>query len=193
MLQRRRPRIIAMQTQQISLWATSPTDKKEIAKQRRQTARDARTVESTLSEMRMLHEKLNTLLYTATERPIINSPSDIAALVECEMENLDHEELVIIAMDRRNKVLQIIKLYKGSVSSSQVRIGEIFRDAIRLNASAICLIHNHPSGDPTPSPEDVQMTRAVVQAGKLLNIDVLDHVVIGRERFISLKERGLGF
>ena len=74
-----------------------------------------------------------------------------------------------------------------------MRVGEIFKEAIRKNASALVVIHNHPSGDPTPSPDDVAVTRAMMQAGKLLDIEVLDHVVIGADRFVSLKERGLGF
>jgi DNA repair protein RadC len=74
-----------------------------------------------------------------------------------------------------------------------VRVGEIFREPIRSNAASIILIHNHPSGDPTPSREDISLTEAVVQAGDLLNIDVLDHLIIGRNTFASLKERRLGF
>ena len=76
---------------------------------------------------------------------------------------------------------------------SLVRIGEIFKPAIRRNAAAVIVTHNHPSGDPTPSPEDVALTRAIVQAGKLLDIDVLDHLVIAGGRYVSLKEKGLGF
>jgi DNA repair protein RadC len=81
----------------------------------------------------------------------------------------------------------------GSLNSSLVRIGEVFKQAIRLNSAAIILVHNHPSGDPTPSPDDVLVTRQVVEAGKLLDIEVLDHLVIGQGRYVSLRERGLGF
>ena len=91
------------------------------------------------------------------------------------------------------EIEDITKVYQGSLNSSQVRVGELFRSAVRRNAAAIIVIHNHPSGDPTPSPDDVALTRAIVQAGKLLDIDVLDHLVIGRGRWVSLKERGLGF
>src|SRR5512136_2218328 len=82
-----------------------------------------------------------------------------------------------------------------SINSSQVHVGELFRSAIRRSAAAIIVVHNHPSGDPTPSPDDVAVTRAIVQAGKLLDIEVLDHLVIGRGagRFVSMKERSLGF
>ena len=89
--------------------------------------------------------------------------------------------------------MDIVEVYKGSVNSSQVRVGEIFKVAVRRNAPSIIVAHNHPSGDPTPSPDDVAVTRALVQAGKLLSVEVLDHLVIGQGRFVSLKERGLGF
>jgi DNA repair protein RadC len=93
----------------------------------------------------------------------------------------------------RNRVMDVIPQYRGSVSSSQVRVGELFKAAVRRNAVNLIIVHNHPSGDPTPSPDDVALTRAIVQAGKLLDIEVLDHLVIGRGRWVSLKERGLGF
>jgi len=93
----------------------------------------------------------------------------------------------------RNRVIDIVEIYHGSLNSAQVRVGELFKPAIQRMSAAIILVHNHPSGDPTPSPDDVAVTRAVVQAGKLLDIDTLDHLVIGRGRFVSLKERGLGF
>jgi DNA repair protein RadC len=125
--------------------------------------------------------------------PTINSPADAAELVLYEMSGLEQEHLRVIMLDSRNHVLGIAEVYKGSVNSSQVHIGEVFKPAIRRNATAIIVIHNHPSGDPTPSPDDVAVTRAILQAGKLLDIDVLDHMVIGQGRWVSLKERGLGF
>lgn len=127
------------------------------------------------------------------ERPAINSPADAAALLQYEMSALEQEHLRVILLDRRNRVLEINEVYKGSVNSSQVRVGELFKDAVRANASAIVVVHNHPSGDPTPSPDDVAVTRAIAQAGKLLDVEVLDHIVIGQGRWVSLKERGLGF
>jgi len=132
-------------------------------------------------------------LETPQERPAINSPADAAALIQYEMSALEQEHLRVILLDRRNRVLEVVEVYKGSVNSSQVRVGELFKDAIRANASAIIVAHNHPSGDPAPSPDDVAVTRAIVQAGKLLDVDVLDHLVIGQAKWVSLKERGLGF
>jgi DNA repair protein RadC len=127
------------------------------------------------------------------ERPAIHSPGDGAALLQYEMSALEQEELRVILLDNRNRVLHIETVYRGSVNSSQIRVGELFRAAIRRSATAIIVAHNHPSGDPAPSPDDIAVTRAIVQAGKLMDIEVLDHLVIGRGRFVSLKERGLGF
>jgi len=132
-------------------------------------------------------------LESPEERPAINSPGDAAALLQYEMQALEQEHLRVLLLDRRNRVMEIVDLYRGSVSSSQIRVGEIFREAVRKNASAIIVAHNHPSGDPTPSPDDVAVTRAILQAGKMLDVDVLDHLVIGQGRWVSLKERGLGF
>jgi DNA repair protein RadC len=151
-------------------------------------------VEMILSEMRQLHDQLNKRLYEVkSERPVVNSPRDAYNILMPSLENLDHEELWVVSMNTRNRVLYVKKLYEGSMNSSMVRIGEIFRQAIIENAAAIIVAHNHPSGDPQPSPDDTAITRAIVQAGKLLSIDVLDHLVIGTGRFKSMKEAGLGF
>ena len=128
------------------------------------------------------------------ERPMINSPADAAALVQYEMSLLEKEHLRVLLLDRRNRVLDIEEIYQGSVNSSQVRVGEIFHAAVGRLASSVIIVHNHPSGDPTPSPDDVAVTRAIVQAGKLLDIETLDHLIIGHAgKWVSLKERGLGF
>jgi len=127
------------------------------------------------------------------ERPTVNSPADAAALVQYEMSLLEKEHLRVMLLDTRNHVLGIVQAYKG-LNSSQVRVAEIFKDAIALMAPAIIVFHNHPSGDNTPSLDDVAVTRAIVQAGKLLDVSCLDHIVIGQGgSFCSLKESGLGF
>jgi DNA repair protein RadC len=130
---------------------------------------------------------------SAEDRPVIHSPEDAADLVQYEMSALDQEQLRVITLNTRNHVLGIKTIYQGSLNSSQVRVGELFRPAIRENAAAIIIIHNHPSGDPSPSPDDVAITKAIISAGKLLDIQVLDHLIIGQGRFISLNRRGLGF
>jgi DNA repair protein RadC len=127
------------------------------------------------------------------ERPTIHNPADAAGLVQYEMSALEQEELRVLLLDTRNQVNHIETVYRGSVNSSQVRIAEIFKAAIRRNASNIIVVHNHPSGDPSPSPDDIAITRAILQAGELLDVKLLDHIIIGNGRFVSLKERGLGF
>lgn len=123
----------------------------------------------------------------------VQSPADAANLLMPEMQDLEQEHLRVILLNTRNGVMGVQTVYIGSVNTSVVRIAELFRPAIRNNAAAIIVAHNHPSGDPSPSPEDVNVTRQIVESGKLLDIDVLDHVIIGHQRYVSLKERGLGF
>lgn len=133
------------------------------------------------------------LVAAPNERPQIRQAADAANLLMAEMSLLSQEHLRTVLLDTRNRVIAIPTVYIGSLNAASVRIGEVFREAIRANAAAIMVIHNHPSGDPTPSPEDVHVTRQIVGAGSLMGIDVLDHLIIGRQRFVSLKERGLGF
>ena len=123
----------------------------------------------------------------------IRSPADIAALLLPDMQGLDQEELRVVCLSTKNHVQKVVTVYRGNVNSSMIRVGEVFKAAIRLNSTAMIIAHNHPSGDPTPSPEDVLVTRQIVEAGQLLDIDILDHLVIGRGRWISMRERGLGF
>jgi DNA repair protein RadC len=127
------------------------------------------------------------------ERPVVKSPTDVFHLLAGEMSFLDQEQLRVVLLNTRNQVIAMPEVYRGNVNSIVVRAGELFREAIRANCPALILVHNHPSGDPTPSPEDVQVTRQMVEAGKLLDIEVLDHVVLAGQRYLSLRERGLGF
>jgi DNA repair protein RadC len=127
------------------------------------------------------------------ERFQVRSPADVANLLLVEMGMLDHEQLRVVLLDTKNRVQDIVTLYVGSLNTAVIRVGEVFKDALRRNMAAIVIVHNHPSGDPMPSPEDVRVTQKIVQAGDLLNIDVLDHLVIGHGQYVSLKERGLGF
>src|SRR5512143_1299864 len=133
------------------------------------------------------------LIATPDDRPQIKSPADAAALVTLDMSLLDHEQLRVILLDTKNHVLGIETVYKGNVNTSVIRTGELFREAVRRNCAAIIVVHNHPSGDPTPSPEDVRLTEQIDAAGKLLDIEVLDHLIVGQQRYVSLKEQGLGF
>ncbi len=127
------------------------------------------------------------------ERPIVRSPDDIANLVLAEMSMLGEEHVRVMLLDARNRVLGIPTVYVGSVHTTNVRISELLSEAIRVKAAAIVAIHNHPSGDPAPSPADVQMTKSLHEAAKLMDIDLLDHIVIGGGRFVSLHQLKLGF
>ncbi|MEA2597013.1 MAG: repair protein RadC [Thermomicrobiales bacterium] len=127
------------------------------------------------------------------QRPMIGSPDDVVNLVGIEMATLDQEQLRVVVLDTKHRVLAIRTIYQGSVNQAQVRIAEVFREAIRHNAVALIAVHNHPSGDPTPSAADVALTAELARAGDLLDVDVLDHLIIGRGRHSSLRRLGLGF
>ena len=136
------------------------------------------------------------LATTGEARVTIHSPQDIANLLMAEMAFLDQEHFRVLLLNTKNQVLAVKEVYKGNVSSAVIRAGEVFQEAVRSNCHAVILVHNHPSGDPTPSPEDVQVTRQLLEAGRLLDIEVLDHVIIGQAAyggFASMKERGVGF
>jgi len=148
--------------------------------------------DATAARLRSAFVLSSRLALASMECVEINSPSDAAALCT-DMSTFDVEHLRLIAMNTRNKVLGAVDVYKGSVNSSQIRVGEVFRYAIQRNASSVICAHNHPSGEISVSPDDVAVTRALVQAGKLLEIDVLDHLVVGNGNWVSLKEKGLGF
>jgi len=127
------------------------------------------------------------------ERYQIRSPGDAANLLMTMIGHKEQEHFVVMYLDTRNRVLDREILYKGSLNTSLVRVGEVFRGAVRRNCAGVIAAHNHPSGDPAPSAEDIALTRRLVDAGKLLEVELLDHVIIGHNRFVSLRERALGF
>lgn len=127
------------------------------------------------------------------ERPQINSPRDAATLLMADMSLLEQEQLRTLLLDTKHHVISSPTVYVGNVNTSVIRVAELFREAVRLNCVAMIVAHNHPSGDPTPSPDDVRVTEQIVQAGRLLDIEVLDHLILGHQRYVSMKERGLGF
>jgi DNA repair protein RadC len=117
----------------------------------------------------------------------LKTPEDIAELVGHEMRGMQQEELWVLMVNSRNKYLGRHELYKGSQDATTVRVGEIFKEAVRRNVYGIVLAHNHPSGNPGESPEDVNLTRAVIQAGKVLDIRLLDHVIIAGTAHNSIR------
>ena len=134
---------------------------------------------------------------SVAERPFgrwtIRSPRDVADRLLLEMGRLEREELRVLSLNAKNVVQRVSTVYVGNVSASLVRVGELFRDPVRLDASGVVLCHNHPSGDPTPSPDDLHLTAEAIAAGRLLDVDVLDHVVIGHDAWVSLRDRGVAF
>jgi len=118
----------------------------------------------------------------------IKSSADAVNIVKMDMMFLEHEEMYILLLDTKNQLVERIRRYKGTVNSSVLRSAEIFRSAIVRNCPSVIICHNHPSGDPTPSPEDIEVTEQLVASGKLLDIEVLDHLIIGNPRFVSLKQ-----
>jgi DNA repair protein RadC len=127
------------------------------------------------------------------ELPQLRCPADAAGLLQAEMSLLEQEHLRVVLLNVKNHVMGVHEVYKGSVSASLVRVSEVFREAVRRNCPAIIVVHNHPSGDPSPSAEDIHITRQLADAGRLLDIELLDHIIIGQHRWVSLRERGMGF
>ena len=126
-------------------------------------------------------------------RAHISTSADVAHLLLPEMMWLSKESLRVLLLNTRNHVMGVREVYNGTVNSADVRVSEVFRDAIRENCKSVIVVHNHPSGDPTPSREDVQITGKLLEAGRLLDVELLDHVVLARDGYVSLKERRLGF
>jgi DNA repair protein RadC len=127
------------------------------------------------------------------DRWVVRAPMDVGERLVPQMGYLEREELRVLILNTKNAVLRLATVYQGNVSASLVRIGELFRDAVRLNASGLILIHNHPSGDATPSPDDLRLTAEAVAAGRLLDIALLDHLIIAGDRYVSLRDRGIAF
>ena len=128
---------------------------------------------------------------TLQDPPSIGSPEDVCSLLGQEMSPLAQEQLRVLLLNTRSQVVGQRVVYQGNVSSSQVRTSEVLRPAVLEGVPSIIVVHNHPSGDPDPSPNDVAVTRRLQQAAKVLDIDLLDHVVIGGYGFVSLKGQGL--
>lgn len=124
------------------------------------------------------------------ERPLIRTSEDAAHFVAPDMENLPQEHLRVILLDVTRRVMAIATVYIGSLNMTVVRTAEVFREAVTQNAASLILVHNHPSGDPTPSDEDIALTEHLAEAGRLLDIAVLDHLIIGQGKWVSLRDTG---
>jgi DNA repair protein RadC len=120
----------------------------------------------------------------------VRSPSDVGERLLESMGPLEREELRVLLLDTKNTITAQRTVYRGNLAGSSVRVGEVFRDAVRDCAAAIVVVHNHPSGDPAPSGDDLRITAELAHAGRLLDIELLDHLVIGRGRWVSLRQIG---
>lgn len=108
-------------------------------------------------------------------------------------EQFDQEETWVLLLNTKHWITYEVMIYRGTINSAIIRAAEIFKPAVRMNAQVIIMAHNHPSSDPTPSPEDIQVTRHLEQVGRQLEIQLLDHIVVGKDCWVSLKDKGLGF
>ena len=143
-----------------------------------------------LGELAMRYE-VSTRPEGPDDLPSITTPSDVNDLLGPEMAKLAQEQLRVLLLNTKNRVVGQRIIYQGNVNSSMVRPAEVLRPAVLEAVPSIIISHNHPSGDPTPSPEDTSITRVLAEAAKLLGVELLDHIVIGGRKFVSLKERGL--
>lgn len=123
----------------------------------------------------------------------IRAPRDVADRMMRDMASLEREELRVLLLNAKNVVLREVVVYQGNVSAALVRIAELFRDAVRAHAAGVVVVHNHPSGDPEPSPDDLHLTAEAIAAGRLLDIAVLDHVILATDAYVSLRDRGVSF
>ncbi len=123
----------------------------------------------------------------------VRAPRDVADRLLPEMAALEREELRVLQLNTKNAVLRDTTVYVGNVSAAIVRVAELFRDAVRIHAAGVILVHNHPSGDPEPSPDDLHLTAEAIAAGRLLDVPVLDHVILARHGYVSLRDRGVAF
>jgi DNA repair protein RadC len=130
-------------------------------------------------------------LSPSSDRPTVRNPADVAAYLSAEMATLAQEQLRVVLLDTRNQVIGSALVYQGGLNATVIRLGDCFREAVAKGAAAVVLVHNHPSGDPTPSPEDVRLTGEAARAGDLLGVELLDHIVIGQSGHVSLRELGL--
>ena len=123
----------------------------------------------------------------------VRKPEDAVSVLQPNMGHLEQETLWILLLNTRNMVVDLVQMYRGQINRIDIRVADVFREPIRQNAHSIVVAHNHPSGDPAPSPEDVQITKTMVDMGDQLGIDVMDHIIVAGTKWVSLRERGLGF
>ena len=131
------------------------------------------------------------VLTTASEKPVIKKPEDVAGLVTWRLKGKKREYFLAILLDTRSRLIKVAEISVGSLDASVVHPREVFKEAISASAASVIFVHNHPSGDCTASDDDVKLTRRLAEAGEIVGIEVLDHIIIGGNKFLSLKREGL--
>jgi len=141
-----------------------------------------------------LLDEINKLFEDEDSRPVVSSPYAAAGVFIPLLSGLRREEFWVATLNTKHRVMGLHRLYVGTINLVHIRIAEVFRPAVEQNALAILIAHNHPSGDPSPSQEDVELTRKIRLAGEILEVELIDHIIIGSPRqWVSLRERKLGF
>lgn len=130
-------------------------------------------------------------VFTETDRIIVKKPEDAYKLLKDELRLLSQEIFKVLVLNTKNHVIKIETITKGTLNTNIIHPRELFRPAIKLNANSVILVHNHPSGDPEPSKEDIFITKKLVEAGHIVDIEIADHIILGDNKFVSLQERGL--
>lgn len=141
-------------------------------------------------QAKKLLELIRRVMESETDR-YARKPDDVFQIVAADMAGLDKEHFIILILNTKNRILSKELISIGSLNSAIVHPREVFKPAVIKGAAAIICVHNHPSGDPTPSPEDISLTERLIRAGEIMGIDVLDHIIIGTEGYVSLKEQGM--
>ena len=159
--------------------------------------RQPASLQRSFDDLRVELEASSRFVRAVREEVYVRSPAEAAHHLMAEVyfpfHKFDQEEMYVLLLDTKNRVTHEVMIYRGTLNTVYVRVAEIFKEAIRMNAASIIVAHCHPSGEPTPSPEDVRITERAVEVGRQLDIDILDHIIVGKGRWVSLKERGLGF
>ena len=127
----------------------------------------------------------------AGDKPILKTPEDVVGLVRGRLKGKKKEHFLALLLDTRSRLIKVAEISVGSLDSSIVHPREVFKEAISATAASVIFVHNHPSGDPTASEDDVKLTKRLAEAGDIMGIDVLDHIIIGDKKYLSLKREGL--
>lgn len=125
------------------------------------------------------------------DKPIVKTPEDVASLVKGRLGGKKKEHFLALLLDTRNRLIKIAEISVGSLDASIVHPREVYKEAISASAASVVFVHNHPSGDPTASEDDIKLTKGLAEAGEILGIEVLDHIIIGDKKYLSLKREGL--